>query len=137
MLAVMLLLILRWLLCAPLPVAADSGPLHRKRVVSELRDIVQQNLSLHVPFNNSRDECGVRLSPISSNLLDWHFSFTGMEDSAYEGGIYHGRIRLSSEYPRKAPTISMYTASGRWEVGKDICLSGTYIDLQQANHLNS
>lgn len=47
-----------------------------------------------------------------------------MEGSAYEGGVYHGRIRLHPEYPRKAPMISLATPSGRWEVNKEICLSG-------------
>lgn len=93
--------------------------------MSELRDINKQKLSFDVPFNvSSSEECGIRLSPVRNNLLEWHFSFTGVSGSSYAGGIYHGRIMLHPEYPRKAPTISILTPSGRWEIGKDICLSG-------------
>lgn len=99
--------------------------LTRKRVLSELRELASQSLLLDVPFNETKEECGVRLSPLASNLLEWHFSFTGVEDSAYHGGVYHGRIRLHPEYPRKAPSISMITPTGRWEVGKEICLSAS------------
>ena len=87
--------------------------------------VANQSLLLDVPFNETKEECGVRLSPLASNLLEWHFSFTGVEDSAYHGGVYHGRIRLHPEYPRKAPSISMITPTGRWEVGKEICLSAS------------
>lgn len=99
--------------------------LTRKRIISELKELSIQRLLLDVAFNTSRDECGVRLAPLSSNLLEWHFSFTGVQDSAYDGGVYHGRIRLHPEYPRKAPSISMLTPTGRWEVGKEICLSAS------------
>lgn len=95
-----------------------------KRILSELREIQGQGISFSSPFNTTNDECGVRLWPVSKNLLEWHFSFTGINDSPYGGGIYHGRIRLDAEYPRKAPSILVMTPNGRWEVGKDICLSG-------------
>ena len=39
--------------------------------------------------------------------------------------MYHGRIFLPREYPRKAPQITICTPNGRWEVGKFICLSAT------------
>ena len=99
--------------------------LTRKRIISELKELSIQRLLLDVAFNASLEECGVRLAPLSSNLLEWHFSFTGVQDSAYDGGVYHGRIRLHPEYPRKAPSISMLTPTGRWEVGKEICLSAS------------
>lgn len=41
----------------------------------------------------------------------------------YQGGIYHGRIILPAEYPFKPPSFVMLTPSGRFEVGKKICLS--------------
>lgn len=104
----------------------DKGlSLTRARILSELRDLSLSGILLDVPFNSSREECGIRLSPMSNNLLEWHFSFTGVEDSAYAGGVYHGRIRLHPEYPRKAPSISMLTPTGRWQVGKEICLSAS------------
>lgn len=137
------LLIFGWLLCSTV---ANMGSLSRQRIYSEFKDIADQGLTLDVPFNTSSDEvrfiatvllcliaaltckclfqCGIRLSPMKKNLLDWHFSFTGVEGSPYEGGIYHGTISLDSRYPRKAPVIRMSTPSGRWKVNEDICLSG-------------
>ena len=104
---------------------SHTQSLSRKRILSELREIKNQLITLDVPFNTSSDEIGVRLSPMRSNLLEWHFSFTGISGSPYSEGIYHGRIMLHPEYPRKAPSICMLTPTGRWEVGKDICLSAT------------
>lgn len=96
----------------------------RQRLIKELRDIGIQELLPCFPFNTTADEIGVRLQP-TENLLEWHFSFTGIESSNYEKGIYHGRIILPKDYPRKAPMIAVMTPNGRWEVGKPICLSAT------------
>jgi ubiquitin-protein ligase len=98
----------------------------KKRILTELRDITSSSLTFATPFNTSdKDECGIRLSPMKRNLLEWHFSFTGMEQSVFEGGVYHGRIILHPDYPNRAPSISILTPNGRWEVNKDICLSAT------------
>jgi ubiquitin-protein ligase len=48
-----------------------------------------------------------------------------VEGSAFEGGIYHGIIKLPKDYPRKAPSVSLSTLSGRWKINEEICLSGT------------
>ena len=107
--------------------SSDSNKLGMTRLLREVKEIYKSSLSLDVPFLNSTDtdEIGIRLSPIKGNLLEFHFSFTGIEGSAYEGGLYHGRIFIPPEYPRKAPTICMLTPTGRWEVGKPICLSAS------------
>lgn len=122
--------------------ASSAPPLSRVRILSELREISNQKLTLDVPFNHTKDDvcdinwaqrdfvwhiclqCGIRLSPLKNNLLEWHFSFTGLEDSIYAGGVYHGIIKLHKDYPRKAPTIVLLTPSGRWHVNTEICLSG-------------
>jgi ubiquitin-protein ligase len=83
-----------------------------KRILSEWKEANDQKLSLDVPFRNSPDEIGIRLSPLKSNLLEWHFSFTGIKGSDYEDGIYHGVIHLDSEYPGKAPRIEMLSPVG-------------------------
>lgn len=62
---------------------------------------------------------------MKGNLLEWHFTFTGIQGTAYEDGFYHGSIRLDPSYPLKPPSIYMLTPSGRWDVGKSICLSAT------------
>lgn len=105
--------------------SSTGNALRKKRIMSEIRDIYRNMISTDTPFNTSRDEVGIRLSPVPGNLLEFHFSFTGIEGTAFDGGIYHGRILLHPEYPRKAPAISVLTPTGRWEVGKDICLSAS------------
>jgi ubiquitin-protein ligase len=104
----------------------DSGLLlAKRRIISELKEIRKQKLELSEPFTNDMNESYIRLSPMKNNLLEWHFSFKGVENSPYADGIYHGKIILHPEYPRKAPNIIMMTPNGRWEIGKPICLSAT------------
>uniref|UniRef100_A0A3B5Q1D7 Ubiquitin-conjugating enzyme E2 J1 n=1 Tax=Xiphophorus maculatus TaxID=8083 RepID=A0A3B5Q1D7_XIPMA len=61
--------------------------------------------------------------PLDDNLFEWHFSVRGPPDSDFDGGVYHGRIVLPPEYPMKPPSIILLTPTGRFEVGKKICLS--------------
>lgn len=60
---------------------------------------------------------------LEDNIFEWHFVICGPVDTEFEGGLYHGRIILPSEYPFKPPSFLMLTPSGRFEVGKKICLS--------------
>jgi ubiquitin-conjugating enzyme E2 J1 len=62
-------------------------------------------------------------SPLEDNLFEWHFTIRGPPGTAFEGGRYHGRITLPPEYPFKPPSITLLNASGRFTVGKKICLS--------------
>lgn len=111
-----------------------SSSLSSKRIVSEWKDINNAGIALSVPFNTTGlEDCGIRLSPMKNNLLEWHFSFTGMEGTAFDGGIYHGKILLHPDYPRKAPVICVTTPSGRWEINVPICLSG---NTQSSSHLS-
>jgi len=61
--------------------------------------------------------------PLEDNLFEWHFTIRGPPGTAFEGGRYHGRICLPNDYPFKPPSIVLLNASGRFEVGKKICLS--------------
>eukprot|EP00741_Cyanophora_paradoxa_P021729 tig00000241_g20972.t2 len=65
----------------------------------------------------------VRAFPDPKNILDWHYCIIGPVGSPYEGGVYHGKVRFTTEYPFKPPSILMMTPSGRFEVNKRICLS--------------
>ncbi|GAA6013127.1 hypothetical protein JCM11491_005189 [Sporobolomyces phaffii] len=62
-------------------------------------------------------------APLESDLFDWHFTIRGLSASQFEGGVYHGRMILPSEYPFKPPEIYLLTPSGRFEVNRKICLS--------------
>jgi len=69
--------------------------------------------------------------PLEDNLFEWHFTLKGAVDTEFEGGLYHGKIVFPSEYPFKPPNIIMLTPSGRFEVGKKICLSMTGFHPEQ------
>ncbi|EWM24769.1 ubiquitin-conjugating enzyme e2 j1 [Nannochloropsis gaditana] len=62
-------------------------------------------------------------APLEENLFEWHFTLRGPPATDYDGGVYHGRILLPAEYPFKPPNIMLLTPSGRFEIGKKICLS--------------
>ena len=70
-----------------LSVTNAISSLSSQRILSELRDVIKQNLSLNIPFNYSNEDCGVRLSPLRNNILEWHFTFLGMNESSVESGL--------------------------------------------------
>lgn len=47
--------------------------------------------------------------PLDDNLFEWHFTIRGPEGTEFEGGYYHGRVILPSEYPMKPPSIILMT----------------------------
>ncbi|WVY94038.1 hypothetical protein V8G54_033126 [Vigna mungo] len=57
------------------------------------------------------------------NIFEWQFAIRGPRDTEFEGGIYHGRIQLPSEYPFKPPSFMLLTPNGRFETQTKICLS--------------
>ena len=57
-------------------------------------------------------------------VLNFHFCLHGLS-APYEGGYYHGVIRLSEDYPFSPPTLSFFTPSGRFETNKNICTTFT------------
>ena len=62
---------------------------------------------------------------IGDNILEYHFIIRGPPGTDFEGGLYHGRLLLPFNYPFAAPSIMLLNPSGRFEVGKKICLSMT------------
>lgn len=42
-------------------------------------------------------------------MFEWHFTIRGPPNTEFEGGIYHGRIILPSDYPLKPPSIIVLT----------------------------
>ena len=63
------------------------------------------------------------IGPLTTNLRHWHFSFRGC--GMYSKGIYHGRILLPKDYPATPPRVQLWTPSGRFVPGVDICLSAS------------
>lgn len=60
-----------------------------------------------------------------TDMLTWYFLLKGPVDTHYEGGLYIGKVMHSPEYPFKAPDFMMLTPSGRFEIGKKICLTNS------------
>ena len=64
-------------------------------------------------------------SPIKDDMFCWHFTIKGPKETEFEGGIYHGVIKLPMTYPNSPPSVMFLTPSGRFETNKDVCLSMT------------
>lgn len=50
-------------------------------------------------------------SPLEDNLFEWHFTVRGPPNTEFEGGFYHGRILLPTQYPMQPPNIILLTVS--------------------------
>jgi ubiquitin-protein ligase len=46
---------------------------------------------------------------VQEDIFEWQFAILGPQDSEFEGGIYHGRIQLPSDYPFKPPSFMLLT----------------------------
>jgi ubiquitin-conjugating enzyme E2 J1 len=55
-------------------------------------------------------------------MFTWHFTIRGPDDSEFEGGLYHGVIKLPTAYPLKPPSIMFLTVkiniiiSAKWKI---------------------
>ena len=49
----------------------------------------------------------------------------GDADTDYKGGRYIGRIEVPADYPKNPGNFFMLTPSGRFEIGKKICLTNS------------
>ena len=56
-------------------------------------------------------------------LVCRHYVVRGPEATAYEGGLYQGKLVFPSEFPFKPPTIYMLTPNGRFKTNVRLCLS--------------
>lgn len=66
---------------------------------------------------------GVIAEPDESNILKWHYAVRGPAGTAFEGGVYIGKLIFPNEYPMKPPSIMVLTPSGRFKVNTRLCLS--------------
>lgn len=105
-----------------------------RRVQSEWRDAVKMGIAYNwvegKPIRRAKKKKpkltqAIAIGPMGPNLFFWHFSFSGMENSTYDGGIYHGRLILPPQYPSAPPRVQVWTPSGRFVPRADICLSAS------------
>jgi ubiquitin-conjugating enzyme E2 J2 len=65
-------------------------------------------------------------APREDNILEWHFvihDLTEEQSPSFCGGIYHGKLVFSPQYPYKPPSIYMCTPNGRFQINQRICTS--------------
>ncbi|KAG9004407.1 hypothetical protein FRB90_010931 [Tulasnella sp. 427] len=77
-----------------------------KRIMSEARELRQD------------DSTEYSAGPLEEDIFEWHCTIRGPADTEFQGGLYHCRISLPSEYPFKAPSIMVLTPNGRFELNK-------------------
>ncbi|PWA01288.1 hypothetical protein BB558_002623 [Smittium angustum] len=63
--------------------------------------------------------------PLEDDIFEWHFTIKGPDATDFQGGKYHGKLLLPSEYPFKPPSLMFSNQNGRFEIDKKICLSFT------------
>jgi ubiquitin-protein ligase len=79
------------------------------------------------------------------NIHDVHFLMPGPAGTPYEGGLYHGLLRLDECHPLKPPTINMFTPSGRFlpvnypvpRTDRGICTTNTVYHANEWSPLNN
>lgn len=67
-----------------------------------------------VDGKNLRDELNIYIEPEENNYYRVHYILSGPDDTPFEGGLYHGMIKLNDNHPSCAPRIYMFTPNGRF-----------------------
>ena len=60
--------------------------------------------------------------PLENDFFNWHFTIKGAKNSEFEGGLYHGNLRLDNNYPSIKPEIQFYAPNGRFAVNTTLCI---------------
>ena len=85
-----------------------------------------KTLYKELEFHMNNPTEGVRFAIDGDDLSSWYFVFTGEKGTVYEGGQYFGK--LSNYYPPENKfAVQMYTPSGRFKTGQNICIENTKI----------
>ena len=71
----------------------------------------------------------------TDNLGVWYFVVYDLKDTEYEGGIYLGKVLITSKYPFAPPDFQFLTPSGRFDINKKLCTSftGYHTELYSAS----
>lgn len=70
---------------------------------------------IQVGQDSLKKEMGIYIAPEESNYYRVHFIIPGPEGTSFEGGLYHGMIRLNDNHPHSPPNIHMITPNGRFK----------------------
>lgn len=82
---------------------ANTSTVHRRVI----KDITEGRSKL-------MEEYGIYLAPEENNMYNVHFVMPGPDETPFEGGLYHGMIRLNPSHPLLPPNVYMFTPSGRF-----------------------
>ncbi|KAI0685491.1 ubiquitin-conjugating enzyme/RWD-like protein [Cytidiella melzeri] len=84
-----------------------------KRIMQEAREL-------------ANDPCtDYTAAPLEDDIFEWHCTIRGPSGTEFDGGLYHFRILLPTEYPFRPPSVMMLTPNGRFELNTKICISFT------------
>uniref|UniRef100_A0A7S1KVB3 UBC core domain-containing protein n=1 Tax=Percolomonas cosmopolitus TaxID=63605 RepID=A0A7S1KVB3_9EUKA len=76
----------------------------QRRLLKEFQELKKQNVQT---LSNQPDY--IQLQPHPSNMMQWTASFEGPEDTPYEGGKFHIKLTVPSQYPIQPPKASFVT----------------------------
>ncbi|EEB09566.1 ubiquitin conjugating enzyme Ubc14 [Schizosaccharomyces japonicus yFS275] len=84
-----------------------------RRINKELQDLQQNPIQ------------GIQITPSEDNLYEWTGIISGPKSSCYEGGKFHFRLTIPTEYPFKPPVFLFTTRIYHPNVDSDgnVCLS--------------
>ena len=63
--------------------------------------------------------------PLPSDKFHWHFTLLGVKGTPFEGGIFHGQIKLPATYPLAPPDFYFLNENGRFKENTKICLNNS------------
>ncbi|XP_034216493.1 ubiquitin-conjugating enzyme E2 32-like isoform X2 [Prunus dulcis] len=87
-----------------------------RMIKSNLSRLIQTELE-EMQSNPSAD---FKCLALESNPRDWQFAIRGPNGTEFEGGIYHGQIKIPEEYPDKPPILTLLTENGRFKTQTEI-----------------
>lgn len=99
-----------------------SKPITKTQVMGRNRGAVLRLQQDYININKDPVPY-IRAEPLPWNILEWHYVIIGPENSPYYGGMYHGSLVFTQQYPFKPPSIYMRTPNGRFQTNRRLCLS--------------
>ena len=66
-------------------------------------------------MDNLYKDHGIHVRAEDNNMHNIHFILPGMKETIYEGGLYHGMVKLYDNYPFRPAAIYMITPNGRFQ----------------------
>ncbi|KAK2960450.1 putative Ubiquitin-conjugating enzyme E2 J1 [Blattamonas nauphoetae] len=85
-----------------------------------VRRLMKEMSDLHKICGPDKEFC---VAALDDNIFEVHFTIRGTSDTAFEAGLYHGKLIFPPDYPFKPPEIYFLNPNGRFALQTKICLS--------------